>query len=658
MDFSILSDIVIIFALSIFVNMIFRKLKIPTVVGYLLTGILVGPHVFSLLDNEYQIEIMAEIGVILLLFSIGLEFSLKHLLRIRRIVFIGGFLQVGLSALLFFALSYFYPIGLKSRLFIGFVAALSSSAIVMKLLQERSEITSNYGRTVLGILIFQDLMLVPLLLFSDFFTDGDVSFSKEFLMLLAKTLLILVFVYVGNKWLFPRILRAIAMTHNQELFFMSILLICFGVAVFTMHLGMSLAFGAFLAGLMVSESEYSHNAFGSLMPLKDTFASFFFVSVGLLLDLNFVVDNIALVIVTVLLVLLVKTVVAGATGFLLGHTFKGTVMIGFALSQVGEFSFILAKVGLDKNIIDNYYYQLFLAVAIITMSIAPFMIQLASPFANLLLKLPLPNFLVKGLFPLKEIEIPNMKNHAVIIGKDPVALKLSLLSKYVDMPYLSIIFDPQKVKELQKKGENVIYGDAVNVPILKKAHVDNAEIVVVSVGSLMPSLAIIENVRNLNKHAFILVRTKNIHDIEPLFKVGADQIFPENFEIAIDLFGRILNRKLMHQKDINTLMGKIRNDFYGIFRKHDSNHQLSIFDELPNVEISAVKINDNSIFVNKTPSEINLRNEAKVTLVAIKRGSQLIEHPGPNTKVFHDDILYLLGSPDQIAGAISFLSSE
>lgn len=229
MDFSILSDIVIIFALSIFVNMIFRKLKIPTVVGYLLTGILVGPHVFSLLDNEHQIEIMAEIGVILLLFSIGIEFSLKHLLRIRRIVFLGGFMQVGLSAFLFFALSYFYPIGLKSGLFIGFVAALSSSALVMKLLQERSEITSNYGRTVLGILIFQDLMLVPLLLFSDFFTDGDLSLRKEFLSLLAKTLLILVFVYVGNKWLFPRILRAIAMTHNQELFFMSILLICFGL---------------------------------------------------------------------------------------------------------------------------------------------------------------------------------------------------------------------------------------------------------------------------------------------------------------------------------------------------------------------------------------------------------------------------------------------
>lgn len=394
------------------------------------------------------------------------------------------------------------------------------------------------------------------------------------------------------------------------------------------------------------------------MPLKDTFASFFFVSVGLLLDLTFVVDNITLVIVTVLLVLVIKTVVAGATGFVLGHTFKGTVMIGLALSQVGEFSFILAKVGLDKNIIDNYYYQLFLAVAIITMSVSPFLIQLASPFANLLLKLPLPNALVKGLFPLKEIDIPNMKNHAVIIGKDPVALKLSLLSKYVEMPYLSIVFDPQKVKELQKKGENVIYGDAVNIPILEKAHVDNAEIVIVSVGSLMPSLAIIENIRNLNKHAFILVRTKNIHDIEPLFKAGADQIFPENFEIAIDLFGRILNRKLMHQKDINTLMGKIRNDFYGIFREHDANHQLSTFDELPNVEISAVKINDNSVFVNKTPSEINLRNEAKVTLVAIKRGVKLIEHPGPNTKVLQNDILYLLGSPDQIAGAISFLSSD
>lgn len=267
MELSLLKDIVVIFALSTFVNLIFTKLKIPTIVGYLLTGVIAGPHLLKMVEEQHQIELLAEIGVVLLLFSIGLEFSLKHLLRIRKVVFLGGFMQVALTALVFFGISRFYDMNWKSGLFIGFVAALSSSALVLKVLQERSELSSNYGRTVLGILIFQDLMLVPLLLFSDFLGPEALDLKTELFELLLKTIGIIAFVYVGNKWLFPWLLRIIAFTRNQELFMMSILLFCLAIALMTSELGMSLAFGAFLAGLMISESEYSHNAFGSLIPI-------------------------------------------------------------------------------------------------------------------------------------------------------------------------------------------------------------------------------------------------------------------------------------------------------------------------------------------------------------------------------------------------------
>jgi CPA2 family monovalent cation:H+ antiporter-2 len=634
-------------------------MKVPTILGYLLTGIIAGPHLLKLIHDQHNIELMAEIGIVLLLFSIGLEFSLKHLFKIRRVVFLGGLVQVAFTAVAFMFLSVGYDINWKSAIFIGFMAALSSSAMVLKILQERSELTSNYGRTVLGILIFQDLMLVPLLLFSDFLgKGGSGDISGQLFSLFLKAVFIIGFVYAGNKWILPKLLHIIALARNQELFMMSIFLICLAIALLTSSLGMSLAFGAFLAGLMVSESEYSHNAFGSLIPFKDLFSSFFFVSVGMLLDLGFVLEYLPIVTITVILIVVIKAVIAGGTGFMLGHTFKGTVMVGLALAQVGEFSFILAKIGLNKEIISPFYYQLFLAVAIITMAISPFVMKASKPIADRLSKLPLPEIMIKGLFPLDEIEIPQLKKHLVIIGKDSSSIKLSIMARFIKMPYISIIFDPVLAKERQNKGETVVYGDAINEPILHKAHVDTADVVVISVGSLIPSMMIIEKVKAINNHAYILVRAKDINDIEQLFEAGADQIFPENFEIAIDMFGRILNKRLMPKKEINHLLAKIRNENYGIFSERDDKNQLSLLDQMPNVEISAIDIDYDSTVIGKSISEIRLRKEIGVTLVAIKRGDQIIEHPSPKVILQHRDVVYVLGNYEQSAAAEALFSGS
>ncbi|HPV56829.1 MAG TPA: cation:proton antiporter [Tenuifilaceae bacterium] len=210
MELSLLKDIVIIFALSTLVNLIFTRIKVPTVVGYLMTGIIAGPHLLGLVHTEHQIELLAEIGVILLLFTIGMEFSLKHLLKIRRIVFFGGLIQVTITAGVFYIVSTFYELDWHSGLFIGFLVALSSSALVLKLLQERSELTSNYGRTTLGILIFQDLMLVPLLLFTNLLGNKEVDLSRELIVISIKAVIIIAVVYAGNKWLFPKLLHHIA----------------------------------------------------------------------------------------------------------------------------------------------------------------------------------------------------------------------------------------------------------------------------------------------------------------------------------------------------------------------------------------------------------------------------------------------------------------
>jgi monovalent cation:H+ antiporter-2, CPA2 family len=658
MESGLLKDIAIIFALSTFVNFIFTKIKVPTIIGYLLTGMIAGPYVLGIIDAQDQIDIIAEIGIVLLMFTIGIEFSLNHLLKIRRIVFLGGFLQLFVTASFFMLIARFYDINWGGALFIGFLTAVSSTTVAMKILQERSELTSNYGRSVLGISLFQDIFMIPILLFIPILGGEFMNIGSEIILLSLKAIFIIVLVYVGARWLMPKILHLIALTKNKELFLMSILLICLAVALLTAELGMSLAFGAFLAGLMISESEYSNDAFGNILPFKDMFTSFFFVSIGMLLNMNFVFDNLLLVTGTVLIVIMVKFLIAGGTAFVLGHTFRGTILVGIALSQVGEFSFILARIGLNFNLISEYYYQLFLAVAVISMSVSPFLIQLGKPLANAFLKLPLPKFMVEGIFPLKQIDPPELKNHLVIIGKDSRSRNLTLMAKYMKVPYISIVFDPAQVPKRQEKGEIVLYGDALNEPILRKAHVDMAEIVVISIGDLITSMGIVERIREINKHAYLLVRTKHVDDIEELYRLGADQVIPEEFETAIELFQRVLKKFLLPRRQIDTAIARIRSDNYGIFREEDDSQKYSLLKDIPNIEIMALKVNEHSYLVGKTPGSLQLRTTYGITLLAIKRQELIIDNPGADTVFHKGDIAYILGKPDKIASSIELFSKE
>jgi monovalent cation:H+ antiporter-2, CPA2 family len=658
MELGVLKDIVIIFALSTFVNFIFTRIKVPAIIGYLITGVIAGPHLLALINSPENVEVMAEIGVILLMFTIGLEFSLNHLLNIRRIVFLGGFMQLLLTAGVTLLMARVYQFGWAESVFVGFLTALSSTAVVLKLLQERSELTTQYGRTTVGILILQDVILIPLLLFTPILGGATANIGNELLMLLLKTTGIIIFIYVGNRWLMPRLLHLIAMTHSQELFLMSILLFCLAVAMLTHELGMSLAFGAFLAGLMISDSEYSHNAFGNLIPFKDVFTSFFFVSIGMLLDLGFVYDHPWLVIATVLLVIVLKTIIAGFTAFTLGHTFFGTVVIGLSLAQVGEFSFILARLGLTNKIISPYHYQLFLSVAITSMALSPLLIQVSRPLANLILKLPLPQFLVDGLFPLKQVEIPEIKNHIVLIGKDSRAINLAAMIKKMELPFTSIIFDPDRARKQIENGNLAVFGDATNEPVLRQAYVHTAEMVIVSVGDLIKAMSIVEHVRSMNKHAYIIVRTRHVTDIEELYRIGATQVIPEEFETAIDFFEKILNKYLIPRMETERAIARIREDNYGIFRDNEKDGGYSLLKDIPDIEIAAVKVEEKSVFAGKTIAETALRKTCGVTMVALRHGDKIITNPDASTVINKNDIAYLLGKPEMIAIATDLLLKE
>jgi monovalent cation:H+ antiporter-2, CPA2 family len=342
---------------------------------------------------------------------------------------------------------------------------------------------------------------------------------------------------------------------------------------------------------------------------------------------------------------------------MLGHTFRGILIIGFALGQVGEFSFILGQAGFEYGILSTTQYQLFLSITVISMAAMPLLMKISLPLGNWFLQFPLPEFLVKGIFPLKEVSIPELNNHLVIIGKDSSALKLSLMAKHYELQHVSIVFDPVIVRDKLNAGDPVVYGDAVNEPILLKAHVDTADVVVVSIGDIVPAMAIIEKVKNINSRAFVIARIRNVDNMEQYFHLGADQIYPEKFEIAIDFFHRVLMKRLYPHKEINRMLAHIRSMNLGTFSEKDMKNQPSILDELKNLNISAVTVEANSFVVDKTLGETDLRKKTGVTLLAVKRGEEVIEHPTLRTRFFTGDVAYVLGNPEQVNLAVELFSA-
>jgi len=405
MEITLLYDIVIIFALSVAVLFLCHRLKIPSIVGFVFTGLLAGPYGLGLIKSIHEVNTLAEIGIVLLLFTIGLEFSFKSLLRIKKTVLLGGTLQVLLTFLATFVIVRQFGLHIGQSIFTGFLVSLSSTAIVLKFFQERAEIDSPHGHTSLGILIFQDIIIVPMILVAPLIAGKTGNLTESIMILLFKGIGIILFIIVCARWIVPWVLYQVVKTRSREIFLLSIVLICLAVAWLTSSAGLSLALGAFLAGLVISESEYSHQALGNTLPFRDVFISFFFVSIGMLLNIGFFVENLAIIIFVFLCVLFLKTLIAGLATILLGFPLRTAILVGFAVSQVGEFSFILSKTGLEYSLLNETVYQIFLSVSVLTMASTPFLMVFSPRIADLILRIPLPAKLNQDLLRFRAKDI-------------------------------------------------------------------------------------------------------------------------------------------------------------------------------------------------------------------------------------------------------------
>ncbi len=393
---AILTDIIIVMVVAVVVTLLFSRLRLPTLVGLFVAGVLIGPNAFGLIKSPDSVEELADIGVIFLLFTLGLELSFRRMARLARVLFIAGPLQVVLTGAIGTGVGFALGLSAAQAVVLGMLVALSSTAVVLKTMTERAEVDTPLGRNVLGILIFQDILVVPMMLVLPLLGGDEPDISMSAPVLVAVAVGVVVLVVVLAKWIVPRVLYEAARSRSADLFLMVVVAICFAVAALSAWLGLSLALGAFLAGLIISESEYGHHSLGLVMPFRNLLVSFFFVSIGMLLDPGFLADHWWMVLLGAIGLMLVKTITGTVAVQALRYPLRTSLGTGLALSQVGEFSFVLAAVATGNSLLPEDLRQGFLAVAVLTMAVTPIVMSQSARVYRLMERLHLPRWIIAG----------------------------------------------------------------------------------------------------------------------------------------------------------------------------------------------------------------------------------------------------------------------
>ncbi|MEN6466155.1 MAG: cation:proton antiporter [Syntrophaceae bacterium] len=651
MELSFFSNILIIAGLSAAVLYLCHLLKVPVIIGFLITGIIAGPQALKLISDLESVQSLAEIGIILLLFTIGIEFSFQNLFQFKRPALVGGSIQIALTGLVIFLISVYAGLPLAEAILVGFIVSLSSTAIVMKLLQERAEVDTPHGNTVLGILIFQDIMVVPMMLLVPILAGiGNVAekqFSPAQLLQIVAVLLLI----AGARWAVPWVLFKVTRTRSRELFFLGLILICLGIAWLTHRLGLSLALGAFLAGLIISESEYSHEALSHLLPFRDVFMSFFFISIGMLLDIGYFFSRPFLLVFLAAAVIALKVIFAAIASGVVGLPIRNVIIAGFCLGQIGEFSFILSASGLSAGLMPRDHYQAFIAVSVLTMIATPFMMIGAPRLAGLTSRLRFLGALDRDILHHSRKNGRTEKNHLIIVGFGLNGRNLARAARKGGIPYVIIEMNPTVIREERAKGEPIFYGDATKEKILEHANIAEARSIVVVINDPAAAARIVWLARRLNSGIYIIVRTRFIREIDNFSDLGANEVIPEEFETSVEIFTRVLRNYLLPKDEIENLISEIRAEEYDMLRSVDP-EALTCSDFracLPELHLTSVRLPEGSPLLGNSLAGSGIREEFGLTLMALVRGSENITNPPPDIIFHQGDVLVVAGHTGETA---------
>ncbi len=563
MDVPIFREIICIFALSIAVLLVCHRLKLPSVVGFLITGVICGPHGLQFVTDVEDVENLSTVGVVLLLFTVGMEFSFKNIVRYKYDFVFGGALQILFTiapAVLFGVVALGKSV--SEAIFLGFVLSLSSTAIVIAALEDKRQSDTRQGRLILSILIFQDIIAIPMMLLTPLLAGSGDAFDMSHVYTFIKGMFLLGLVaFIAFRGI-PKLLYYVTRTRQRELFLVSIFTICFTVAWVTSSLGLSLSLGAFFAGLVISESEYSEEAVGNVLPFQEIFTSFFFVSMGMLLDLSFVASHLFTVVLVTICCIAIKAVMAGSVALLRGLNMSAAIMTALSLAQIGEFSLILAHVGMDEQLISEYNYQLILAAALLSMTAMPFVMSLSEKISMYVGKLPLPDRFKMGAIKGEESGKEQLSDHIIICGFGLRGKHLARAAKETGIAYHVLDTDPDLVKAEKLLGESISFGDPSHASVLLKAGIRSARTVAVLVHDSAAAKRIVKTARDLNPNVYIITRTIRFVQVAKMLQLGANDAIPDEFGASLEVLTRALLKSDVSQDLIRQCAHTIRAEGY------------------------------------------------------------------------------------------------
>jgi monovalent cation:H+ antiporter-2, CPA2 family len=630
-----------------------NRLKQPVLLGYLASGLIIGPFGLKLLREVDQIKPLAEIGVAFLLFALGVEFSLAELKRVKDIAIKGSLLQIGLTIALVTLLSVLagWVESPTQGIFLGAVLSLSSTAVVLKTLTERGETNTLHGQVMLAILIAQDLALGFMLAILPAL-NNPANIGTALGYAIAKVLVFLVGAIAAGKWLVPFAIKRIAETESGELFLLTVIALCLGVALLTAQLGLSIEMGAFVAGLMISEIDYADQALAKVLPMRDTFASMFFASIGMLIDPNVLIDNFGIILGLVTLVMVGKAIVILPIVMKFGYSFKTAAIASFGLNQIGEFSFVLALVGLNQGFITRDRYLLLVGTTAITLLLTPLWLRFSPVLADKISELPVLSNYLRRFRDTKDVFIPEgFRDYVVVAGYGRVGQTIVQILQEQGHKIIVIENSEAAVKRLRNEGIPYVFGDGDSELVLEKAHLDKAKALAIALPDPASTRLLLKRALELAPDLDVVARSHQGEEIDILTQLGAKEVVQPEFEAALEIGAHVLAALDTPRATIYAIVDAMRNDRYNSIRPERKKTK-----QEPNIRIAAPELNQNwvtldinSPLVGMTLADTDIRNLTGVTIMSIQRGDRTLNYPPAKTVLNAQDRLLAVGDKEEIA---------
>ena len=656
-DFSLLIDLTLLIGMAIPIVALAHRASIPSLVGFLVAGILVGPSGLGLIGNSGEVEVLAELGVALLLFAVGLELSLSHVRQWARSVFIGGALQVGATLLCVAGVAVAFGIPAGQAIFYGAIAAMSSTAIVAKLYADRAELDSAHGRSVISILLFQDLCILPLILLLPVLAGMGTADMGAVGMEFLRGLVIMTVLVVGGRYIVRQTLDRIVLFRDRDLFTLCVAFFGIGTAVVTASAGFSIAIGAFIAGLIISESEYGLQALSDVLPFRAVFSGIFFISIGMLLDVSVLMTQLDVLLPMLAGLIALKLVLVVVSVLAVGASLSTALISGISLAQIGEFSILLAAVGLPLGLFREGDYQLFLSAAVLSMMVTPFMIRAARPIAE---RIAPSGKRLKRSGDRDGNDTESLSDHTVIVGYGVGGRYLARVLDAAGIACIVVEHDAELVRRARQDGIPVAFGDGTQPAVLEHVGARRARVIVFAISAPAEESRGVVVARDLNPSAQIVVRTRYTSSIDELMSVGANEVVVDEFEASIELFARALES---YRIPINLIWQEaeaVRTEHYGLLRgtakpnlRLDAIRHLGIHDALELIEIP-----EGAWVIGKSARLMKLRRQTGAVQLAVVRDGQPYYRRDLDFRYQTGDTAVLVGDRESLDRAIELFQEK